>query len=158
VGTLSESFSLPEAGTTPTLVVSLLVVCGGAGTVCVSVRVSVTVVVRSGPVRVVVSPGVVTVVVGSAPFTWVVVPVVPPADWIPVLTLFAAVEAACCTVPLPQALSAQAINAPATNASASLAVNLGLGAFKPGSEDACEERDTGPSVGERAVARIIPFG
>jgi hypothetical protein len=158
VGTLSESFSLPEAGTTPTLVVSLLVACGGAGTVCVSVRVSVTVVVRSGVVRVVVSPGVVTVVVGSVPFGRVVVPVVPPADWTPVLALFAAVETACCTVPLPQALSAQAINAPATNASASLAVNLGLSAFKPGSEDVCEKRDTGPSVRERAAARIIPFG
>lgn len=120
VGTPSESFSLPEAGTTPTLVVSLLVVCAGAGAVCVFATV-------------VVGPGVVTVLVEPVPPVCLVVPVVPPADWIAVFALVAAVETACCTVPDPldpQALTAQAINAPAMSASTILAASLVPAGFK----------------------------
>lgn len=151
---LSESFSLPDAGTTPTLVVSLLVVCAGAGTVSVFV----TVVVWAGVVTVSVRPAplaCVLVSVGPVPLASVVVPAPLPAGWSAVLTLLTALEPVSCVVSDPQALTAKAINAPAMSASTILAASLVLAALKV---DSVKARDTDPSVGDLAFDHIIPFG
>jgi hypothetical protein len=129
------------------LVVSLLVVCAGPGTVFVSV----TVVVLGGAV---------TVFVGPVSFADLVVSVAPPADWTAVLTFVATVETACCTVPDPpdpQELRAQAINTPAMSASAIptgrvLPVRLSSAGAK-----VCNARDTDRNVSESAVRSHHPL-
>jgi hypothetical protein len=144
------------------LVVSLLVVCPGAGTVVVSVTVLVwpgvvTVLVGSGVVTVLVGSGVVTVWVGLVSFACVVVAVRLSADWTAVLALVAAVETACCNVPDPQAVRAQAAHAPAISAPAMLAARLVGAAFLVGSK-VSRAGDTEPSVGGPIVGYIIRFG
>jgi hypothetical protein len=87
----------------------------------------VCVVVVPGVVTVVVRPGVVIVFVVSVPVAWSVVPVGSSTGWTAVFTLVATVETARCNVPDPpdpHALSAQAINAPATSATAILAASF----------------------------------
>jgi hypothetical protein len=139
---LSDSFSLPEAGTTPTLVDWLLVVCAGAGTVFVSVTV-------------VVWPGVVTVFVAPVSLVDLVVPVVPPADSTAAFALVAAVETACCTVPDPpdpQAPTAEAISTPAMTVTAILKATSVPGACTAGLSQGCDASDTAPKC-QRARRR-----